>query len=36
MKYVLNNLITQLNKMNKKNVSPKSIMKQISEHLNTV
>jgi len=36
MKYVVNNVITQLNKINKKNVRPKSIIKQINEHLNTV
>ena len=36
MKYVLNNLRTQLNKVNKKNTIRKSIMKQINENLNTI
>jgi hypothetical protein len=36
MKYVLNNLRTELNKIDKKNVIRKSIMKQINENFNTI
>jgi hypothetical protein len=36
MKYVLNNLRTGLNKINKKNVINESVMKQINQNLNTI
>ena len=36
MKYILNNLRTRLNNMNKKNVMRNSIMKQMNENLNTI
>jgi len=36
MKHMFNNLRTLLNKMNKKNVIRKSIMKQMNENLNTI